>query len=61
MQVYILGYNGFIAKNIYMKVKKIFNNVILLTHDEIDVLKNANENDIVINCSGVNRGNNFVN
>ncbi|GAG21681.1 unnamed protein product, partial [marine sediment metagenome] len=53
--IYILGFKGFIAKHIYLVLKKEYSDIILLSHGEIDKLKNTTCNDIVINCCGVNR------
>lgn len=56
--IYIIGENSFIGKNLYLLLKTTFNNIILLSHDEIDVLKNTiNNDDIIINLCGVNRAN----
>ena len=54
-RVYIIGYNGFIAKNIYLTIKKHFPTIILLAHDELSLLESAKNDDIIINCSGLNR------
>ena len=56
--IYILGFKGFIAKHIYLMLKKINPEIILLSHTEINLLKGIKSEDIVINCCGVNRGEN---
>ena len=56
--IYIIGENSFIGKNLYLLLKKINNNIILLSHNEIHILQNViNNNDIVINVCGINRAN----
>lgn len=56
--IYILGLNSFIGKHLYIKLKTKHNDIILLTHTEISMLKDIKEDDILINCCGVNRGSN---
>lgn len=55
--IYIVGRNSFIAKHLYLALKKKYQEIILLSHNEIDQLetKLITGDDIVINCCGVNR------
>ena len=56
--IYILGENSFIAKNLYLLLKKNkINGVILLNHTYLDDLSDVNDNDIIINFCGINRAN----
>ena len=57
--IYIIGENSFLAKNIYISLKKIHNNIILLSHTNIDILTNSTDNDIIINFCGINRANSY--
>ena len=34
--IYLLGKNSFIAKNLYLKLKPLYTNIFLLSHTEID-------------------------
>lgn len=52
--IYILGKNSFIAKNLYLKLKPLYINIFLLSHTEIDKILPTSK-DIIINCCGVNR------
>ena len=58
--IYILGKNSFIAKNLYLSLKPINNNIYLLSHSEINTnLENINSEDVIINCCGVNRSKSY--
>jgi len=57
--IYIIGINSFISKHLYINIKKEINNIILLSYLEINLLKNVKNEDIIINCCGVNRGNSY--
>lgn len=56
--VFILGENSFLAKHLYIEIKKqkVYN-VILLNHKNYNNIKMAESNDIVINFCGINRAN----
>jgi nucleoside-diphosphate-sugar epimerase len=55
--IYILGINGFIARNLYLKLKqKKTYEITCLSHDELHKLSCVTSNDIVINFCGINRG-----
>lgn len=55
--IYIVGINSFIAKNLYYKLKKNINDIILLSHNELEYLnENIKSTDTIINCCGVNKG-----
>ena len=56
--IYLLGKNSFIAKNLYLKLKLLYINIFLLSHTEIDKML-PTSNDIIINCCGVNRSKMF--
>lgn len=60
MRIYLLGINSFICKNIYVTLKKRNNNEIIycLNHNDIDLISNAQNEDIIINCCGINRADN---
>lgn len=54
--IFILGANSFLAKNLYIKIKKQNrHNVILLNHSEFDGVKESTDNDIIVNFCGINR------
>jgi nucleoside-diphosphate-sugar epimerase len=54
--IFILGENSFIAKHLYIKIKVLSKyKVILLNHNNYHELKEASNNDIVINFCGMNR------
>ena len=55
MKIYIVGFNGFIGKNLYLNLKQSGFDIILLSHNEIDLLIDTTFEDIVINCAGVNK------
>jgi dTDP-4-dehydrorhamnose reductase len=57
--IYILGKNSFIAKNLYLKLKPKINNIFLLSHNEIEKIQTIAPKDILVNCCGVNRSNTF--
>ena len=56
--IYILGCNSFIAKNLYIRLKQNNHKIILLSHSELNMLKDISDDDIIINCCGVNRADN---
>jgi nucleoside-diphosphate-sugar epimerase len=58
--IYLIGENSFLAKNLYLSLKKIHNNIILLTHTHIDILANAKDTDIIINFCGINRSDKYT-
>jgi len=52
--LYILGANSFIGKNLYLYLKPYINNTFLVSHDELyDIV--PTQHDIIINTCGVNR------
>lgn len=57
--IFILSENSFLSKNFYIYAKKKHNKIFLLNHNNIDEIKNATSNDIIINFCGVNRGNSY--
>jgi dTDP-4-dehydrorhamnose reductase len=58
-KIYLLGENSFLGKNAYVQLKKQYNNIVLLSHNDIDVLSTAKKDDIVINFCGVNRADTY--
>lgn len=56
MKVFIYGINSFIAKNLYLKLKHEKINVFCLNHGEVEKLIFAEDDDVIINFCGVNRG-----
>lgn len=55
--IYILGINGFIARNFYLELKKQKRDITCLSHDDLYILPKISNDDIVINFCGANRGN----
>lgn len=53
--IYILGINGFIGRNIYLFFKKLNYELRCVSHKQIDILRDCNNDDIIINCCGINR------
>ena len=54
--VFIVGANSFIGRNLYVQVKRENkHNIILCSHQDIDILKTAKDEDTIINVCGVNR------
>ena len=54
--IFILGENSFIAKHLYIQIKKLCKyKVILLNHNNYHNLKEASNNDTIINFCGMNR------
>lgn len=56
--IYILGINGFIAKDFYLNLRKTGQSVTCLSHtdiDNFDKVHTISEDDIVINFCGVNK------
>ena len=53
--IYILGKNSFLAKNLYTRINTIYKNIVLLSHSDINILSNVDDNDTIINFCGVNR------
>ena len=59
LNIHIFGKNSFIGSSIYDKLH--CNNKKLYSHAQIDIFKkNINNNDIIINCCGVPRGDNKI-
>jgi nucleoside-diphosphate-sugar epimerase len=59
LNIHIFGKNSFIGSSIYDKLH--CNNKKLYSHAQIDIFKkNINNNDIIINCCGVPRGDNRI-
>ena len=57
-KVFILGENSFIAKHLYLQIKKLSKyNIILLNHANYHELEIARDDDIIINFCGMNRSN----
>lgn len=54
--IFLLGINGFIAKNFYLKLKKSKIQVCCLDHNDLDKIFAVDDNDIIINFCGSNRG-----
>ena len=55
-KIFILGENSFIAKHLYILIKKQSKyNIILLNHKNYDEIKIACDDDIIINFCGINR------
>jgi nucleoside-diphosphate-sugar epimerase len=59
IKIYLLGENSFLGKNAYIELKKQYNNIVLLSHNDIDILSTAKKDDIVINFCGVNRADTY--
>lgn len=62
MTIYIIGINSFIGKNLYLRIRCSNyenNKIFCLTHNELENLKYVTNDDIVINCCGVNKGSTF--
>ena len=55
MKIYIIGFNSFIAKHLYISLKRLHTEIFLVSHNEIEKIQKINPDDIVINCCGVNR------
>jgi nucleoside-diphosphate-sugar epimerase len=53
--IYLLGASGFLAKNLYLTLRRKGQRVILLGHDEVGGVAQARTPDVVVNCCGVNR------
>lgn len=56
--IYLLGINSFIAKNIYILLKKNKQETTVLNHENIKYLNKVKNDDILINLCGVNRADN---
>lgn len=54
--IYILGCNSFIAKHLYIRLKQNDHKIVLLSHHELNLLSDINDDDLIINCCGVNKG-----
>ena len=54
-RIYLIGENSFLGKNVYVQLKKKYNKIVLLSHNDIDVLSQAKKDDIIINFCGINR------
>lgn len=61
MNIYILGESSFLAKNFYKYYKKFYNDIFLINYKNISDLKNIENDDILINFCGINRGNSWEN
>lgn len=57
--IYILGENSFLGKNLYLALKKKGYTIFLFNHDNINGISEITNNDILINCCGVNRASNY--
>ena len=55
---HLIGINSFIGKNVYYELKKLKINVLCYSHNNIDEIE-LNNNDTIINCCGVNKGNTY--
>jgi nucleoside-diphosphate-sugar epimerase len=56
IKIFILGENSFIAKHLYIQLKKIPTyNIILLNHNNYYEVAKSSDNDIIINFCGINR------
>ena len=56
--IFIIGENSFLAKHLYIEIKKNKKfNIILLNHTNYDYVSKAKDEDIIINFCGVNRSN----
>jgi dTDP-4-dehydrorhamnose reductase len=58
MTIYIIGEHSFLAKHVYVLVKKQFQSVLLFSHDNIENIPDIHEEDIMIDFCGVNRADN---
>jgi len=58
MTIYIIGEHSFLAKHVYLLLKKQYLSVLLFSHDNIEKLPSIHEEDIMINFCGVNRADN---
>lgn len=58
MVFHLLGINSFIGKNIYIKLKKQKIEVLCYSHSDINNLE-LSDNDYIINCCGINKGQNY--
>ena len=56
MVIYILGESSFLAKNFYKYSKKYYNDIFLINYKNINNLKIIENNNILINFCGVNKG-----
>lgn len=57
--IYILGENSFLGKNLYLALKKKGYAIFLFNHNNINSIAEIKPNDILINCCGVNRAQNY--
>jgi nucleoside-diphosphate-sugar epimerase len=57
--IYIIGENSFLAKNLYIHLRQKYDKILLLSHNNIEKLQDADNEDIVINFCGVNRANTY--
>lgn len=57
MKIFILGINSFIGKELYIKLRQTLEHKIYcLSHHELSNINGITNDDIIINCCGVNRG-----
>ena len=56
--IYLLGYSSFIGMNLYKKLKKQ-SDMVLLHHEEVEKLAHISKNDILINVCGIYRGDSY--
>ena len=54
MKIYLIGKQGFIAKNIYKLLKRKKITCILCSHENIEGLEKVTNDDVIINTAGVN-------
>lgn len=55
---YIIGINGFIAKNLYIEMKKKQLDITCISHGDLHKIENLKDSDVIINLCGVNRSDN---
>jgi hypothetical protein len=56
--IFIIGENSFLAKHLYIEIKKLNKyNISLLNYTNLYEVSNASNEDIVINLCGINRSN----
>lgn len=58
MTIYIIGEHSFLAKHVYLFVKKRFPSVLLFSHNNIETLPDIQEEDMMIDFCGINRSDN---
>lgn len=62
MRLYLLGINSFIAKNLYLKLRSDYKEIICISHSDTNIinkLDGVTNDDIIINFCGINRAESY--